>query len=355
MKNLSHNTISLFVMLIVVSLCETLWAQYPAQAKILTYNIYAMGHDDGPYDDIAAVLNEINADISGHQEVDSCNPRNPLDVIGWLGEQTNMYDLFAPGWKNWGDGHYGEGLLADSQIISHRLFWVEEPGCEDRGAIEIGITMGGERVRILTTHLAHEGESQRIHQAEEMVKWIDSGGTADIPMVIMGDFNSRPGQGAMSIYEDADFVYVRDDNGNIMDNIDHIMYRPEQRWKVIEAEKPTQYTASDHDPVWAIMELQNPTKNKAGHTQNVKVRFIENQMYLRSQVVVHFELVYPSKVSVHLVNSLGKHIHSFMTGKTLEAGTHSVYLNESRLLRGVYLLNFIIGNQKFAKKIAVVR
>ncbi len=355
MKSLTHNTISLSVMVIIVSLCGPLWAQYPAQAKILTYNIYAMGHDDGPYDDIAAVLNEIDADISGHQEVDSCNPRNPLDVICWLGEQTNMYDLFAPGWKNWGDGHYGEGLLADSQFISYRLFWVQEPGCEDRGAIEIGVTMGGERVRVLTTHLAHEGESQRIHQAEEMVKWIDSGGTADIPMVIMGDFNSRPNQGAMSVYEDADFVYVRDDNGNIIDNIDHIMYRPENRWKVIEAEKPTQYTASDHDPVWAIMELQNPTKIEAGHTHNGKLCFIENQIYLRSQVVIQFELLYPSKVSVQLVNSLGKCIHSLMTCKALETGTHSVDLNKSGLLAGVYFLNFMIGNQKFVKKIAVVR
>jgi endonuclease/exonuclease/phosphatase family metal-dependent hydrolase len=317
----------------------SLMAQYPAQVKILTYNIYAGGHGDGPYDDIAAVINEIDPDISGHQEVDSCNPRNPHDVIGWLGEQTNMYDLFAPGWKSWGDGHYGEGLLADSQIISHRLFWVEEPGCEDRGAIEIGITMGGERVRVLTTHLAHEGESYRAHQAEEMVKWIDSGGTADIPMVIMGDFNSRPGADAMSKYEDADFVYVRDENGDIMDNIDHIMYRPENRWKVVEADKPTHYTASDHDPVWAVLELLDPVNNdfkKLVKTVRVKQWVMD---YSKSSVNMHYNGAH----TLTLLTLQGKSVASF-------SGIGKESYNVSRnTAPGIYLLKIVTDKECVVK------
>ena len=344
-----------FVIVIVLLSAAPLVAQYPDQAKIMTYNIYAMGHGDGLYDDIAAVINEINPDISGHQEVDSCNPRNPLDVIGWLGEQTNMYDLFAPGWKNWGDGHYGEGLLADSQFISYRLFWVEEPGYEDRGAIEIGITMAGERVRVLTTHLAHEGESQRIHQAEEMVKWIDSGGTADIPMVIMGDFNSRPGQGAMSVYEDKGFVYVRDDNGDIMDNIDHIMYRPENRWEVIEAEKPTHYQASDHDPVWAILELLDPVNIKSGYKKDRIVHVNNSRINVGARPMVQFELFKTTKVTIHLFNSLGKQVRTVMQSRMLKSGVHSISLNGKCLNSGIYYLHFQIDNRRVIKKILAIR
>ncbi len=236
-------------------------AQYPDQVKILSYNLwgYQNAVTPGGYEALADVINEIDPDISGHQEVDSSNSRsNGLDVIGYLGEQTDMYSVYAPALIGWNGGHYGEGLLADLEPLSYRLFWVEEPGGEDRSAIEIEITMAGERVRVLTTHLAHENDEFAAHQAEEMVKWIDSGGAADIPMIIMGDFNSRPGDIAMVHYEDAGFVYVRDDNGNILDNIDHIMYRPQERWSIVEAGKPTHYTASDHDPVWAVMELQDP-------------------------------------------------------------------------------------------------
>ena len=83
-------------------------------------------------------------------------------------------------------------------------------------------------------------------------------------MVIMGDFNSRPGDEAMTQYEAAGFIYVRNTNGDILDEIDHIMYRPKERWRVVEADKPTHFTASDHDPVWAIMELLKPDPTEPG-------------------------------------------------------------------------------------------
>jgi endonuclease/exonuclease/phosphatase family metal-dependent hydrolase len=237
-------------------------AQYPAQVKFLSYNLWAYQNAETPggYDALARVINEIDPDISGHQEVDRVNRRSKrVDVIAYLGDLSGMHSLYAPALKEYQDGEYGEGLLADQPPLSHRLFWVEEPGGEDRSAIEIEVTMGGEGVRFLTTHLAHENGEFRAHQAEEMVAWIDEGGSTDIPMVILGDFNARPGDDAMSQYEDAGFVYVRNDSGEILDEIDHIMYRPRDRWRVVEADKPTHYTASDHDPVWAILELLDPS------------------------------------------------------------------------------------------------
>ena len=233
-------------------------AQYPRQVKILSYNLwgYRNAETPGGYDSLAAVINEIGADISGHQEVDRANSRSKgIDVIAYLGERTGKHSLFAPALRGWNGGDYGEGLLATHPPLSHRLFWVEEPEGEDRSAIEIRITMGGREVRVLTTHLAHENDAFRAHQAREMVAWIDEGGGREIPMVIMGDFNARPGDEAMGQYEAAGFVYVRDGDGEILDEIDHILVRPGERWRVVEAHKPTQYTASDHDPVWAILEL----------------------------------------------------------------------------------------------------
>jgi endonuclease/exonuclease/phosphatase family metal-dependent hydrolase len=239
-------------------------AQYPAQVKFLSYNLwgYRNAETPGGYDSLAAVINEIGAAVSGHQEVDRANTRSKgVDVIAYLGERTGMHSLFAPALKGWNGGDYGEGLLAQHPPLSHRFFWVEEPEGEDRSAVEIDITMAGERVRFLTTHLAHENDAFRAHQAREMVAWIDEGGGEETPMVILGDFNSRPGDEAMSQYEEAGFVYVRDSSGEILDEIDHIMVRPRERWRVVEADKPTQYTASDHDPVWATLELLDPNSS----------------------------------------------------------------------------------------------
>jgi endonuclease/exonuclease/phosphatase family metal-dependent hydrolase len=241
-------------------------AQYPAQVKFLSYNLWGYHNAETPggYDSLAVVINEIDPDVSGHQEVDRTNTRSKrVDVIAYLGDLTGMHSIFAPALKGWSDGDYGEGLLADLPPLSHKLFWVEEPGGEDRSAIEIEITMGGEKVRFLTTHLAHENDPFAAHQAKEMLAWIDSVGSAETPMVILGDFNSRPGDSAMSQYENAGFVYVRNDSGEILDEIDHIMYRPKNRWRVVEADKPMHYTASDHDPVWAILELLSPQSQRS--------------------------------------------------------------------------------------------
>jgi endonuclease/exonuclease/phosphatase family metal-dependent hydrolase len=241
--------------------CAPASAQYPAQVKFLSYNLWGYRNAEMPggYDSLATVINEIGPDISGHQEVDRANSRSKgVDVIAYLGERTGMHSLFAPALKGWNGGDYGEGLLAKHPPLSHRMFWVEEPEGEDRSAMEIEITMDGERVRFLTTHLAHENDAFAAHQAREMVAWIDEGGGREIPMVILGDFNSRPGDEAMSQYEAAGFVYVRNSDGEILDQIDHIMYRPRERWRVVQADKPTHYAASDHDPVWAILELVTP-------------------------------------------------------------------------------------------------
>ena len=69
------------------------------------------------------------------------------------------------------------------------------------------------------------------------------------------------------------FVYVRNASGEILGEIDHIMYRPKERWRVVEADKPTGYAASDHDPVWAILELLdlNPAEHKKPWQRTLRV------------------------------------------------------------------------------------
>ncbi len=259
------NARNLWIVALLALFCSNASAQYPAHVKFLSYNLwgYKNAETPGGYDQLASVINELNPDISGHQEVDFENDRSKgVDVIAHLANRTKMHSIFAPGLKNYQNGQYGEGLLSDFPPESKKLFWIEQPGGEDRSAIEIGITMAGEKVRFLTTHLAHENNDFRARQAKEMVEWINEGGDSKTPMVIMGDFNSRPGDRAMSQYEKAGFEYVRNAKGEIMDSIDHIMYRPKDRWRIVEAGKPTHYKSSDHDPVWAILELVNPPSQK---------------------------------------------------------------------------------------------
>ena len=147
----------------------------------------------------------------------------------------------------------------------------------DAGVLPRLLILCDQNDQIVEREAARYGYEQFTTDWNEMVRdvRIDEGEGREIPMVIVGDFNSRPGDEAMSQYEAAGFVYVKDSAGQILDEIDHIMYRPRERWRVVEADKPTHYTASDHDPVWAILELLNPNatgKQEPGHRPSGVIR-----------------------------------------------------------------------------------
>ena len=106
---------------VMVLFASSAQAQYPDKVKFLSYNLWGYRNAEMPggYDSLAAVINEIGADISGHQEVDRANSRSKgVDVIAYLGERTGMHSLFAPALKGWNGGDYGEGLLAKHPPLS---------------------------------------------------------------------------------------------------------------------------------------------------------------------------------------------------------------------------------------------
>ncbi len=250
--------IIIILALIMGRLCT---AQYTGKIRVMTYNINAEKHGSGLYTDIAEVINEIDPDIAGLQKIDSCNSRNPADVLQWLGAQTSCETAYAPAIKKYenGEGSYGIGFLCRQSPLSTRKLWIEHTGSEqDRAALQITISMGGENVRVIVTHLAHEGISYRTAQINKIISWIDSI-SIDDPVIIMADFNAKPTESSMKILEAAGYGYVKGKNGEILDTsanqgINHILFRPLSRWHVAAAGNPA-YKASNRNPVWADIEL----------------------------------------------------------------------------------------------------
>lgn len=250
-----------------ISIIPNTSAQYGSQIKVMTYNICAWCNEGTNYEDIVTVLNDINPDISGHQEVEKENTRTPLDVIKVISNQTNRFHGFAPGLKNFRGGQYGVGMLWVQQPETNDAIWMETPNGEDRGAIASEITMNGQKVLVINMHLANESNAFRQLQSGIVMDWINARYPADMPVIMMGDFNTSPGSSGMKSFEDAGFVYARYPNGNVPDHIDHILYKPAAKWNLLELEKPTNYPGSDHDPVWAVLEIEGGTQTN-GPTAN---------------------------------------------------------------------------------------
>lgn len=318
-----------------------LMAQYPAQIRVMTYNInYETHKTSGSYDDIAAVIQELNPAIAGLQKLDSCiDETNPLYVLKWLGEEEGMAYTFSTSIENYkgSDGSYGVGFLSDSTPQESRRLWIEKgSSAEDRSALEIAITMGGERVRVIVTHLAYESSAIRTTQIEKILPWIDEGGAETDPVIIMADFNAKPTESSMQLFEAAGFVYVKGGNGEILDTsanqgINHILYRPEARWEVMDAGNPA-YSASNRNPVWADMRLRDPiVAAKAKRSVEPKTSAI-----FSANGAIRFDVASRSTVSLRLYDAAGRVAATLVDNRTMIAGTQTAKIAAGTLAPGIY-------------------
>jgi len=305
MQKINHKI--LIASLILYAICS---AQYPVKIRVMTYNINAEKHGSGSYKDIADVIKEIDPDIAGLQKLDSCNSRNPEDVLKWLGEQTECKTAYAPAIKNYenSSGSYGVGFLSRQSPLSIRKLWIEHTGKEqDRAALQIGVTMGGENVRVVVTHLAHEGSSYRSAQLQKIISWIDSVSTDD-PVVIMADFNAKPDESSMKLLESAGYGYVKGSKGEILDTsanqgINHILFRPLSKWRIIGAGNPS-YSASNRNPVWADIELLDPVK--ISRADPALINCLRTFQVIKGGKLLYYKLNSPASISIDVFSFTGR-------------------------------------------------
>lgn len=276
-------SIHISLLLLFLGFSITTKAQYDSQIKVMTYNACSWCNEDTEYEDVIEVINDIDPDVSGYQEVDRNNTRTPLDVIQVLADGSNSFFEYGIALSNWNGGQYGIGMLFDHAPNASRQFLIEYPQVENRVAMESEITMNGQRVRVLNTHLGIESAQTREDQVQDMINWMDDTIDVNVPMIIMGDFNSSPNSSVMQKYLAAGFVFVRDKSGNVPGYIDHILYRPASAWEVIESGRPTHYVGSDHDPIWATLELKD-----AVNINGPKADFIANQTEIEMGETVDF-------------------------------------------------------------------
>lgn len=350
-----------FVVAVVVVLVTsvTLSAQYPDTVKIMTYNINAEGHGSGSYSDIATVIKAIDPTINGIQKLDSCNSRNSQYVLKYLGEQSSMQYTFGATITNFkgSAGSYGIGFLSKEAPLTTRklaILSANPSSYEDRAALEIGITMAGEPVRVIVTHLDYSSNAaNRTAQIQKIIPWIDSVGKTD-PVVIMADFNAQPTESSMKLFEQDGFVYVKGKNNKIMDTtngINHILYRPENRWTIVDVGNPV-YSASNRNPLWALMSLKDPVESKMHFADG---RSFTGLKLVFSDNVLRYYLPNNAIVSVSIFCTMGRMVKKILSERQQDAGNHSICFNANGLSKGVYYVTFSINNQKFVKKLTFLR
>ena len=243
--------------------CAGAKLESPVRVTVLTYNIYHGEDANGGsnLDAVAGIINSLEPDLVALQEVDNKTGRaKGLDLTAELSRRTGMKGIFGKA-MDYDGGGYGEAVLSRHLVIETKNNLLPHTTkAEPRAALEVHIELpGGIKITFVGTHLDHQrDQSNRMMQAKRIMELYEN---YDLPIVLAGDLNATPGSDPINLlgwqWSDA----AQDNSQPTFPakkparRIDYIMYKPKDRWKVVEVRVIDEKVASDHCPVFAVLEL----------------------------------------------------------------------------------------------------
>lgn len=255
----------LFSLLAIAPLvCAAGDASEPSRIRVLSYNIHHGEGVDRKLDlqRIAQVILSVSPDVVAVQEVDRKTARTDrVDQPAELARLTKMQVVFE---KNidFEGGEYGNAVLSKLPVVKHRNVHLPSfGGGEQRGVLIVELKPNGidESVLLLATHLDHRADDrERVASAVKINELIDEqGGT---PAILAGDLNTTLDSAVLKTVAEKWQRSARTELPTIpvtqpTRQIDYVLYRPANRWRVVEVRVLDEAVASDHRAILAVLEL----------------------------------------------------------------------------------------------------
>ena len=220
--------------------------------RVMCYNVRnCKGLDNQVnYDRCANVIKRTQPDVVAVQELDSMTTRyEGYYVLGELANRTEMHDYYAPSIKYKG-GKYGIGILSKQPALSlqqHPLPCRKEP--------RTMLVAEFEKFYFICTHLSLI-EEDRVTSAgiiRDVVAKLNK------PVIIAGDFNATPDDGAMKVFSEFCTILTDPTKPTFPADepnrcIDYIITNSAD----VKGENPTilfEPVASDHRPFYVDVKL----------------------------------------------------------------------------------------------------
>jgi endonuclease/exonuclease/phosphatase family metal-dependent hydrolase len=274
--NVGFARVLLCVGIVAWSYCDAR-AELPREIRVVTYNIH---HGEGldkkfGLERIAKRLMAEKPDIIALQEVDQGTKRaSRVDQPAEFARLTGMKVVFGRNIDFEGGG-YGTAVLTRLPIRSKERVKLKsfypptKENPEQRGVqvLELG-EKGGPGLLFLCTHLDFRPpDDERMASAKtinELIRKHDG-----VPAIIAGDFNAVPEsepirefskEWKIAGWDGADAKGILTFPADKPDRrIDYVMYRPANKWKVVEVRVLDEAVASDHRPVLTVLRrIESP-------------------------------------------------------------------------------------------------
>jgi len=228
--------------------------------KIFSFNVKHFMRDSQQLPEVAALLKEMGADLVGLQEVDDgCTRSAQVRQAAECAKQAGFpYFAFGKNIDHQG-GEYGNAILSKYPIVSAETvsYQVICPTDHNRSYMRVGVEVDGKVLYFYNTHLT----LQKNGEAEEEVKELCARMQQDEYAIAVGDFNLK----APAVAQLAEPAILTLNGGagretlntfstkNPIHPIDNILITPNL---VVTEEAQTHHgTLSDHNPIWATLDL----------------------------------------------------------------------------------------------------
>jgi endonuclease/exonuclease/phosphatase family metal-dependent hydrolase len=183
-----------------------------------------------------------------------------------LGRLTGMAVRFGPT-QPYEGGLFGNAVLTRLPILDvaiHPLPYTEstpERVTYPRGAIAVVVRgPGGQPIRFVSTHFQHNVPEDRVEEAKA-INGLFADPDDPLPTILAGDVNALPDSEPVQILRER-WTDASDDpqaptvpSEKPTSRIDYIFYRPQTQFRLVQAEVIAEPMASDHCPVFAVVEL----------------------------------------------------------------------------------------------------
>ena len=245
-------------------------ATAPLRVRVLSYNIH---HAEGvdkvlDLDRIARVIRSVEPDLVALQEVDRQATRTKaIDQPAELARLTGLAVVFGPNIPLEG-GDYGNAVLSRWPIVrsdNHTLPNVDAG--EQRGVLEVHVVPTGrtEPIVLWATHFDHRpNDAERRASAQAIENRVAKQPTQ--PALLVGDLNDVPASPTLTALaarwtrSNAEILPTIP-VGKPARQIDYVLVRPADRWRAVETRVLDEAVASDHRPLFAVLELR-PTPQR---------------------------------------------------------------------------------------------
>ncbi len=224
--------------------------------RIASYNVHRAIGADRRTDParILAVLREIDADVLALQEVEAHD--DGADMLAWLAKETGFHAVAGTTLLRH-DGHYGNGLLTRCPVREKRVCDLSWRGREPRGAIAADLDCGGQRLRVVATHLGLR-PAERREQVTQLLHLFKE--RPHDRSVLLGDLNEwflwgRPLRRLHRHFQETPSVATFPARMPVL-ALDRIWTHPRTMLRRVVAHKTTlSRAASDHLPLVATLDL----------------------------------------------------------------------------------------------------